>query len=84
MSFNYENTEVETQMGGGKIIRKVSIKKGKGYKSVSKFRKGKKVATVKKPIHVEHIKLIKQRKFIPGLFSDCTSREKTKTRKSRK
>ncbi len=84
MNFNYENTEVQTQMGGGKIIRKVSIKKGKGYKSVSKFKNGKKVATVKKPIHVEHVKLIKQRKFIPGLFSDCNCREKTKTRKNRK
>lgn len=84
MNFNYENTEVNTQMGGGKTIRKVSIKKGKGYKSVSKFRNGKKVATVRKPIHIDHIKLIKQRKFIPGLFLDCTCREKTKTRKNRK
>ena len=83
-NFNYQNTEVKTQMGGGKIIRQVSIKKGKGYKSVSKFKKGKKVATVKKPIHKHHIKLIKARKFIPGLFSDCTSTEKTKTRKNRK
>ena len=84
MDFNYENTEVHGQMGGGKIIRKVSIKKGKGYKSVSRFKNGKKVATIKKPIHKDHIKLIKQRKFIPGLFSDCTSNEKTKTRKNRK
>ena len=83
MSFNYENTEVKTQMGG-KIVRKVSIKKGKGYKSVTKFRNGKKSSTVRKPIHVDHIILIKQRKFIPGLFSDCKCREKTKTRKSRK
>jgi hypothetical protein len=83
MNFNYENTEVKTQMGG-KIVRKVSIKKGKGYKSVSKFRNGKKVTTVRKPIHIDHIKLIKQRKFIPGLFSDCKCREKSKTRKNRK
>jgi len=84
MNFNYENTEVNTQMGGGKTICKVSIKKGKGYKSVSKFRNGKKISTVRKPIHVDHINLIKQRKFIPGLFFDCTCREKTKTRKNRK
>jgi len=84
MGFNYDNTEVARQMGGGKIIRKVSIKNGKGYKSVSRFRKGKKVASVKKTIHKAHIKLIKQRKFIPGLFSDCKPGEKTKTRKYRK
>ena len=83
MNFNYENTEVKTQMGG-KTIRKVSIKKGKGYKTVSRFRNGKKVATVRKPIHTDHIKLIKERKFIPGLFLYCTCREKTKTRKNRK
>jgi hypothetical protein len=83
MNFNYENTEVNKQMGG-KIVRKVSIKKGKGYKSMSKFRNGKQVATVRKPIHIDHIKLIKERKFIPGLFLDCTCREKNKTRKNRK
>jgi hypothetical protein len=83
MSFNYENTEVKTQMGG-KIVRKVSIKKSKGYKSVTRFRNGKKASTVRKPIHVDHINLIKQRKFIPGLFSDCKCNKKTKTRKNRK
>jgi hypothetical protein len=85
MNFNYENTEVHRQMGG-KIIRKVSINKGKGYKSVSKFRNGKKVFTVRKPIHKDHIKLIQSKKFIPGLFLDCTCNEKkkTNTRKNRK
>jgi len=34
MNFNYENTEIQTQTGG-KTVRKVSIKKGKGYKSVT-------------------------------------------------
>jgi hypothetical protein len=82
-NFNYENTEVKTMLGGGKIIRKVSIKNGKGYKSVSKYHKGKKTATIKKPIHKAHIELIKIGKFIPGLFLDCNCREKNKTRKSR-
>jgi hypothetical protein len=80
MNFIYENTEIQTQTGG-KTVRKVSIKKGKGYKSVTRFRNGKKVSTVRKPIHIDHIKLIKQRKFIPGLFLDCTC---SKTRKNRK
>ena len=51
MDFNYENKEVQTQTGG-KIVRRVSIKKGKGYKSVTRFRNGKKSSTVRKPIHI--------------------------------
>ena len=68
--FNYENTETKIQQGG-KIVRKVSIKKGRGYKSVTKYHKGKKQYTIKKPIHKTHIQLIKRGKFIPGLFKDC-------------
>ena len=78
--FNYENREVKT-MTGGKIVRKVSIKNGKGYKSVTKYHKGKKGSTNKKPIHKDHIVLIKMGKFIPGLFSDCGCQKKNKTRK---
>jgi len=76
-NFHYENTEIKKQMGG-KIMRKVSIKNGKGYKSVTKYRRGKRVSSVKKPIHKNHIQLIHMGKFIPGLFSEC------KTRKHRK
>jgi hypothetical protein len=83
-NFNYENTEVKTMTGGAKIVRKVSIKKGRGYKSVTKYRKGKKSATIKKPIHKTHIELIKIGKFIPGLFLDCNCREKNKTRKQKR
>ena len=79
-NFNYQNTE-KSMNGGNKIIRKVSIKNGKGYKSVTKYHKGKKKYTNKKPIHNEHIELIKRGKFIPGLFSDCSHREKNKTKK---
>jgi hypothetical protein len=77
MEFNYKNTETKFQ-SGGKVIRKVSIKNGKGYKSVTKYRKGKKVKTVKRPIHKEHIELIKLGKFIPGLFLDCKCETKRK------
>lgn len=80
--FNYENTEVKQQMGGSKVVRKVSIKKGKGYKSVTKYHKGKKVGTMKKPIHKSHIQLIQLGTFIPGLFADCKCNRKT--RKNRK
>jgi hypothetical protein len=69
-NFNYENTEVKLQ-NGGKIIRKVSIKNGKGHKSVTKYHKGKRVYSIKKSIHNSHIKCIRKGKFIPGLFKDC-------------
>jgi len=82
--FNYENTEVRTMSGGSKVVRKVSIKNGKGYKSVTKYRKGKKTNAIKKPIHKDHIELICVGKFIPGLFSDCHCRGKNKIQKSRK
>jgi amino acid permease len=82
-NFNYDNTEVKRQMGGAKIVRKVSIKNGKGYKSVTKYQKGKKVRTVKKPIHKSHIQLISLGTFIPGLFSDCKCNNR-KTRKNNK
>ena len=77
---NYKNTEVKHMQNGGKIVRKVSIKNGKGYKSVTKYHKGKKVGTAKKSIHKDHISLIQIGKFIPGLFSDCYR----KTRKNKK
>ena len=79
-NFDYTNTEINQQKGG-KMIRKVSIKKGKGYKSVIKYNKGRKIHTIKKPINKEHVQLIKLGKFIPGLFSDCKYREKTRKNK---
>jgi hypothetical protein len=79
--FNYKNTEIQAQSGGKKIVRKVSIKNGKGYKSVTMYHKGKKTSSIKKPIHNSHIMRIKSRKFIPGLFSDCRRGENCKTRK---
>ena len=81
MNFNYENTEVKTMTGGSKLVRKVFIKNGKGYKSITKYHKGKKTGTIKKTIHKAHIELIQLGKFIPGLFLDCNCREKNKTRK---
>ena len=71
-NFNYQNSET-FQQKGGKTVRKVIIKKGKGYKSVTTYRKGKKGKTVKKPLHKHHIQQIKMRKFIPGLFNDCVN-----------
>jgi hypothetical protein len=77
--FHYENTETHHQ-SGGKIIRKVRIKNGRGYKSVTKYHKGKKLYSIKRKLHKNHIHMIKNRQFIPGLFGDCKN---CKTRKRR-
>jgi hypothetical protein len=81
--FNYKNTEIKMQKGG-KIVRKVTIKNGKGYKTITKYHRGKKVSTLKKPIHESHISLIQIGKFIPGLFNDCNGSCKKKTRRNKK
>jgi hypothetical protein len=84
-NFNYENTEI-TKVGGKKIVRKVSIKNGKGTKIVTRYHKGKHLGTAKKPIHKDHIEMISVGKFVKGLFSDCKcgAKEKSKTRKNRR
>jgi len=81
--FDYNNVEMKTMTGGKKIVRKVSIKNGKGYKSVTHYKKGKKSFSSRKPIHKNHISLIKIGKFIPNLFGDCKC-GKNKTRKNKK
>lgn len=79
-SFDYENTETK-QMGGTKVVRKVSVKRGRGYKSITKYRKGKKIGTVKRPINRNHVQMIMSGKFITGLFNDCKNCNKTKKHK---
>jgi hypothetical protein len=83
--FNYSSVQ-KHQSGGKKTLKKVVIKKGKGHKSVSYYKKGKMIKTIKKPIHNDHIILIYQKQFIPGLFSDCqmkSAKSKSKTKKIR-
>ena len=70
--FDYENTEVKNQLGG-KIVRKVSIKNGKGYKSISRYHRKKHIGTVRKLLKASEIQMIKLGKFIPGLFKNCKS-----------
>ena len=73
-SFNYHNTEMRHMAGGGKIVRRVKIKNGKGYKSMTYKRSGgggKKSVTVKKMLKDTEINMIKVGKFIPGLFKEC-------------
>ena len=72
---HYENTEVRKMRGGSKIVRRVTIKNGKGTKSVSRYRGGKHVGTVRRPIPKKHVKLILNRKFVPGLFKECQKKD---------
>ena len=72
-SFDYENTEKTHYQHGGKLVRKVSIKKGKGYKSISKYHRKKHMGTVRKTLKRSEIQMIKLGKFIPGLFNNCKS-----------
>lgn len=76
-NFNYQNIETK-QFGGMKVVRKVSVKKGKGYKKIITYKKGKKISTVRKPIHREHVKKIKNGIFVVGLFDDCKNCNKTR------
>jgi hypothetical protein len=82
--FHYKNIEHRNLKGGKKVVRKVTIKNGKGHKSVSYYSKGKHQDTRKIPLTISEITNIKLGKFIPGLFSDCGCGSKNKTRKNRK
>ena len=62
MGFKYRNVE---QHGGS--VRRVVIRGGRGYKSVTRRKR-----TVRAPLTREEIRHIKNRKFIPGLFSNLT------------
>lgn len=73
MGYNYSNQESEMLGGGKKIVRNVSIKNNKGYKSITKYKRGKKVGTVKKRLTPSEINTIKNKKFIPGLFNTCNN-----------
>jgi hypothetical protein len=72
--FDYNNTEVKQHQSGSKVVRKVFIKKGRGYKSISKYHRKKHIGTVRKTLKKSEIHMIKCGKFIPGLFKNCKSR----------
>ena len=66
----YQSTDI-IEKNGVKTIRKVSIKNGKGYKSISKYHKKKHIGTVRRKLKSSEIQMIKVGKFIPGLFNNC-------------
>jgi hypothetical protein len=82
--FEYENFEQVKTQGGGKIVRKVSIKQGKGYKSISRYHKRKHTGTIKKNLKAAEIQMIKLGKFIPGLFNNCKRCSKRSNNKTRR
>ena len=54
---------IETKMkGGAKIIRKVTIKGKKGYKSVTTKKKNKKAKTVRKSLNPKQVEMVKKGK----------------------
>ena len=67
--FHYHNTEKRIH-NGKHITRKVLIKGGKGYKSITVKKNGKN-RTIKRSLHQNEIKDIKNKKFICGLFNNC-------------
>lgn len=69
-NFNYTNTEMK-QRGCSKIVRNVTIRRGKGHKSVTKYNGGKRIYSVKKKLRRCDVSSIKKGKFIKGLFDDC-------------
>ena len=75
-TFKYSNVQ-HHMTGGKKMTHKVHIKNGKGYKSVTHVRHGKRVHHSRKSLSTNEMGLIKIGKFIPGLFKDVTN----KTRK---
>jgi len=70
MGYTYHNVQ-KTMLGGKKIIKKVTIKNSKGYKSICNYKNGKKCYT-KKQLSDGEVQLIKMGKFIPGLFNDIS------------
>ena len=81
MSSNNFMCTQNMQCGGKKTVRKVIIRNGKGNKSVTYYKKGKRISTVKKPLNSLEIEMIKIGKFIPGLFKDCPCNKKTRKNK---
>ena len=70
--FNYKNNEVvENNQSDGKIVRNVTIKNGKGYKSITRYHRKKHIGTIRKTLKRGEIQMIKLGKFIPGLFKNC-------------
>lgn len=70
----YRNVEYHRQGNGHHTIRRVHIVGGKGHKSVT-TQMGKTRRVAKKALSKDEIEKICNRKFIPGLFDDCMTKQ---------
>ena len=82
--FSYQSTQIAMK-GGKKLVRNVTIKNGKGYKSVERYCKGKCNSTMKRRLILKEIQMIQRNQYIPGLFKNCfpkphTSRNRRRSR----
>lgn len=73
---HYQNKEIKILDDGTKVVRNVHIKGKKGHKSVSKYKRNKHLYTAKRCLTNKEIGLIKNGKFIPGLFKNCICKTK--------
>jgi hypothetical protein len=73
---HYQNKEIKILGDGTKVVRNVHIKGKKGHKSVSNYKHNKHLFTAKKCLTHKEITLIKNGKFIPGLFKNCVCKTK--------
>ena len=81
--FVYQSDQVHsTRKGTRRNI--VSIKNGKGFKALEIIDENGRHYK-KKPLTTKELQCIERKKFIPGLFKDCTKRLNIrKTRRTRK
>ncbi len=68
--FSYKSTQVAIT-GGKKMVRNVTIKNGKGHKSIKRYCKGKCKSTMKRRLLLKEIEMIQRNEYIPGLFKNC-------------
>jgi hypothetical protein len=80
--------ETRTQMVPGKapmtIVREVSLKNGKGFKTVKIMRGEKTISSVREPLHSLESTNVAERKFTPGLFQSPERKTKKKINRGRK
>ena len=79
--FSYDSVQTHTQCEK-KYVKNVTIKNGKGYKSVSKYCNGKCNSTAKRRLLLKEIKMIQRHQYIPALFKNCKPKNRTRRRRS--
>jgi hypothetical protein len=84
-SFHSEQIHSQYNDGKGKTMRNiVDIQNGKGMKAVETYTvDGKRTSRKEKELTAKELECIQKHQFIPGLFQDCISpmRKRTKTRR---